>query len=116
MAIRQLSDEEKKICDISINRLKKRNRQLQFYIKKSRLELNEGLKITYEKTRDELEGALNRLIASNIDNNKKDLNLIEVKKALNSIVNTPKKSTNVSRETFHCQQSCHNYYTIKSNL
>ncbi|MBI2446334.1 MAG: chromosomal replication initiator protein DnaA [Parcubacteria group bacterium] len=41
----------------------------------------------------ELEGALNRLIASNLSTNKKDFNLTEVKKALNIIVNTPKKST-----------------------
>ncbi len=41
----------------------------------------------------ELEGALNRLIASNLNSNKKDLDLVEVKKVLNTIVNTPKKST-----------------------
>ncbi len=41
----------------------------------------------------ELEGALNRLIASNLNANKKDLNLNEVKKVLNSIINSPKKST-----------------------
>lgn len=43
----------------------------------------------------ELEGALNRLIASNLNSNKKDLGLNEVKKVLNSIINTPKKSTNL---------------------
>lgn len=75
MAIRQLSDEEKKICDISINRLKKRNRQLQFYIKKSRLELNEGLKITYEKTRDELEGALNEF-QGEFNKNKEQIDIL----------------------------------------
>lgn len=42
----------------------------------------------------ELEGALNRLIASNLNSDKKDLGLNEVKKVLNSIINTPKKSTN----------------------
>lgn len=40
----------------------------------------------------ELEGALNRLIAANYQS-KKDINLIEVKKLLNSVLNTPKKST-----------------------
>jgi len=56
-------------------------------------EILEYIAQNIKKNIRELEGALNRLIASNIDNNKKDLNLIEVKKALNSIVNTPKKST-----------------------
>ncbi|MCX6813014.1 MAG: chromosomal replication initiator protein DnaA [Candidatus Azambacteria bacterium] len=41
----------------------------------------------------ELEGALNRLIASNYQLNQKELNLNDVKKILNSILNTPKKST-----------------------
>ncbi len=41
----------------------------------------------------ELEGALNRLIAANYQLNQKELNLNDVKKILNSILNTPKKST-----------------------
>ena len=41
----------------------------------------------------ELEGALNRLIAANNQLNQKELNLNDVKKILNSILNTPKKST-----------------------
>ncbi|PIZ87666.1 MAG: chromosomal replication initiator protein DnaA [Candidatus Nealsonbacteria bacterium CG_4_10_14_0_2_um_filter_40_15] len=40
----------------------------------------------------ELEGALNRLIAANYQLNQKELNLNDVKKILNSILNTPKKS------------------------
>ena len=41
----------------------------------------------------ELEGALNRLIAANHQLNQKELNLNDAKKILNSILNTPKKST-----------------------
>ncbi len=41
----------------------------------------------------ELEGALNRLIAASYQLNQKELNLNDVKKILNSILNTPKKST-----------------------
>lgn len=41
----------------------------------------------------ELEGALNRIIASNFNAGKKKLNLNEIKKVLNSVINTPKKST-----------------------
>ncbi len=41
----------------------------------------------------ELEGALNRLIAANYQLNQKELNLNDVKKILNTILNTPKKST-----------------------
>jgi chromosomal replication initiator protein len=41
----------------------------------------------------ELEGALNRLIAANYQLNQKELNLNDAKKILNSILNTPKKST-----------------------
>jgi len=41
----------------------------------------------------ELEGALNRLIAAKYQLNQKELNLNDVKKILNSILNTPKKST-----------------------
>lgn len=40
----------------------------------------------------ELEGALNRLIAANYQT-KKDIDLNEVKKLLNSVLNTPKKNT-----------------------
>ncbi|KKS27347.1 MAG: Chromosomal replication initiator protein DnaA [Candidatus Yanofskybacteria bacterium GW2011_GWC2_41_9] len=54
----------------------------------------EYIALNIKKNVRELEGALNRLIASNLNANKKDLNLTEVKKALNIIVNTPKKSTN----------------------
>lgn len=43
----------------------------------------------------ELEGALNRLIAANHQLNQKGLNLNDTKKILNSILNTPKKSTNL---------------------
>jgi len=53
----------------------------------------EYIALNIKKNVRELEGALNRLIASNLNANKKDLNLTEVKKALNIIVNTPKKST-----------------------
>ena len=53
----------------------------------------EYIALNIKKNIRELEGALNRLIASNLNANKKDLNLTEVKKALNIIVNTPKKST-----------------------
>jgi len=41
----------------------------------------------------ELEGALNRLIAANYQLNQKELTLNDAKKILNSILNTPKKST-----------------------
>ena len=54
----------------------------------------EYIALNIKKNVRELEGALNRLIASNLNADKKDLNLTEVKKALNIIVNTPKKSTN----------------------
>ena len=53
----------------------------------------EYIALNIKKNIRELEGALNRLIASNLSANKKDVNLNEVKKALNIIVNTPKKST-----------------------
>lgn len=43
----------------------------------------------------ELEGALNRLIAANYQLNQKELNINDAKKILNSILNTPKKSTNL---------------------
>ncbi len=43
----------------------------------------------------ELEGALNRLIAANHQLNQKELGLNDAKKILNSILNTPKKSTNL---------------------
>lgn len=56
-------------------------------------EILEYIASNIKKNIRELEGALNRLIASSLDINKKDFNLNEVKKALNSIVNTPKKST-----------------------
>lgn len=54
-------------------------------------EIFEYIALNIKKNVRELEGALNRLIASNT--HKKDLNLAEVKKVLNTIVNTPKKST-----------------------
>src|SRR3989344_6045549 len=54
----------------------------------------EYIALNIKKNVRELEVALNRLIASNLNADKKDLNLTEVKKALNIIVNTPKKSTN----------------------
>jgi len=41
----------------------------------------------------ELEGALNRLIAANYQPSQKELNLNDVKKILNTILNTPKKNT-----------------------
>ena len=53
----------------------------------------EYIALNIKKNVRELEGALNRLIASNLSADKKDLNLTEVKKVLNTIVNTPKKST-----------------------
>ena len=56
-------------------------------------EVFEYIALNIKKNVRELEGALNRLIASNLSIDKKDLNLTEVKKALNIIVNTPKKST-----------------------
>lgn len=56
-------------------------------------EILEYIASNIKKNIRELEGALNRLIASNLNSNKKDLNINEVKKALNSIINTPKKST-----------------------
>ena len=56
-------------------------------------EIFEYIAQNIKKNIRELEGALNRLIASNLSANKKDFSLIEVKKALNSIINTPKKST-----------------------
>ncbi|MDO8574698.1 MAG: chromosomal replication initiator protein DnaA [bacterium] len=56
-------------------------------------EIFEYIALNIKKNIRELEGALNRVIASNLNTNKKDLNLTEVKKALNTIVNTPKKST-----------------------
>ena len=43
----------------------------------------------------ELEGALNRLMAANYQLNQKELGLNDAKKILNSILNTPKKSTNL---------------------
>ena len=55
----------------------------------------EYVALNIKKNVRELEGALNRLIASNLNSNKKDLSLNEVKKVLNSIINTPKKSTNL---------------------
>ncbi len=58
-------------------------------------EIFEYIALNIKKNVRELEGALNRVIASNLNTNKKDLNLTEVKKALNTIVNTPKKSTNL---------------------
>lgn len=56
-------------------------------------EILEYIASNIKKNIRELEGALNRLIASNLSSNKKDLNINEVKKSLNSIINTPKKST-----------------------
>ncbi len=56
-------------------------------------EIFEYIALNIKKNVRELEGALNRLIASNISDNKKDFNLIEVKKVQNTIVNSPKKST-----------------------
>lgn len=41
----------------------------------------------------ELEGALNRIIASNLNTNGKNLNINEIKRVLSSVINTPKKST-----------------------
>ncbi|MDO8443740.1 MAG: chromosomal replication initiator protein DnaA [Candidatus Azambacteria bacterium] len=43
----------------------------------------------------ELEGALNRLVAANYQTNMAALSVADVKKLLNSILNTPKKSTNI---------------------
>lgn len=56
-------------------------------------EIFEYIALNIKKNVRELEGALNRLIASNLSATKKDQSLIEVKKVLNTIVNTPKKST-----------------------
>ena len=56
-------------------------------------EVLEYVASSIKKNIRELEGALNRLIASNLSADKKELNLAEVKKALNTIVNAPKKST-----------------------
>lgn len=56
-------------------------------------EIFEYVASNIKKNVRELEGALNRLIASNLSVGKKELNLTEVKKVLNTIINTPKKST-----------------------
>lgn len=56
-------------------------------------EVLEYISMNFKKNIRELEGALNRLLASNLDNKNNNFNLSEVKKALNSIVNSPKKST-----------------------
>ncbi len=56
-------------------------------------EIFEYIASNIKKNVRELEGALNRLIASNLSTNKRDINLTEVKKVLNTVVNTPKKST-----------------------
>lgn len=58
MSIRQLSEDEKKLCNSSMLRLRNRNKHLQFYIKKTQLELDEGLQVSFEKTRDDYSSAL----------------------------------------------------------
>ncbi|MEK7134917.1 MAG: chromosomal replication initiator protein DnaA, partial [Patescibacteria group bacterium] len=56
-------------------------------------EIFEYIAQNIKKNVRELEGALNRLIAANYQLNQKGLNLNDAKKILNSILNTPKKST-----------------------
>ncbi|MDP3004017.1 MAG: chromosomal replication initiator protein DnaA [Candidatus Azambacteria bacterium] len=56
-------------------------------------EIFEYIAQNIKKNVRELEGALNRLIAANYQVNQKELNLNDAKKILNSILNTPKKST-----------------------
>ncbi len=58
-------------------------------------EIFEYIAQNIKKNIRELEGALNRLIAANYQPNQKELNLNDAKKLLNSILNTPKKSTNL---------------------
>ena len=58
-------------------------------------EIFEYIAQNIKKNVRELEGALNRLIAATYQPDKKELNINEVKKLLNSILNTPKKSTNL---------------------
>ena len=55
-------------------------------------EIFEYIAQNIKKNVRELEGALNRLIAAN-HHNQKELNINETKKILNSILNTPKKTT-----------------------
>lgn len=56
-------------------------------------EIFEYIAQNIKKNVRELEGALNRLIAANYQLNQKELNLNDAKNILNSILNTPKKST-----------------------
>jgi len=56
-------------------------------------EIFEYIAQNIKKNVRELEGALNRLMAANYQLNQKELNLNDVKNILNSILNTPKKST-----------------------
>lgn len=56
-------------------------------------EIFEYIAQNIKKNIRELEGALNRLIAANYQLNQKELNINDAKKILNSILNTPKKST-----------------------
>jgi len=56
-------------------------------------EIFEYIAQNIKKNVRELEGALNRLIAANYQLNQKEMNLNDAKKILNSILNTPKKST-----------------------
>ena len=56
-------------------------------------EIFEYIAQNIKKNIRELEGALNRLVAANYQLNQKELNLNDAKKILNSILNTPKKST-----------------------
>lgn len=57
--MRQLTKEEKAINLKSVYRLANRNKQLEdYYIPKTELELNEGLMISFVKTKAELQAAI----------------------------------------------------------
>jgi len=68
--MRQLSKEEKDLNKKSITRLANRNKALtDYYIPKTLLESNQGLKISYEKTKSEYQRALkewNEEVLSNV--------------------------------------------------
>lgn len=88
---RQLSKIEKDLCRKSINRLTKRNAELiNYLIPKTELDINFGLKATYDKTLKEYNDALESW-KSEIKNNEQQIKILNEQINKGVEVKKPKK-------------------------
>lgn len=77
MTRRQLSKIEKELNSKAIKRFTERNDKLkEYYIPKTELEINVGLKISYNKTKEELSQAVKEW-KNEVESNNKQIDILE---------------------------------------